>query len=252
MMTSPTRAAARRSTRAVLAATVLAATALALLPALPAATAGAQDVGYPPEESPYRDVIYRQELTLFGGFYRAGKDPEGVAPQSGPMGGVHYELRIGGPANVYGRLGLVRTERDVVDPASPPEQRDAGQRDVNLLLADVGLVLNLTGQKSWRGFVPHLNGGVGVVSDLVEADGGGFRLGTPFAIAFGAGVKWVSRGDLQLRVDVRDHLYQVRYPESYYVAPAPGVEPVRAAGEAQNVWKHNVALTVGASYLFFR
>ena len=250
MTTDPTRAPARRTTRAR-----LAGAALALLPALAAGTAGAagaQDVGHTPEQSPYRDVVFRQELTVFGGSYSAGTDPEGVAPRSGPMGGVHYELRIGGPANFYSRVGLVRTDRLVIDPASAPELRDQGDRGVNLLLADVGLVLNLTGQKSWRGLVPHLNGGVGIASDLAGADDGGFRLGTPFAIALGAGVKWVSQGNLQLRVDVRDHLYQIRYPESYYVAPAAGVDPVRAPGEAENVWKHNVALTVGASYLFFR
>lgn len=233
MMIHPTRAALALST-------------------LAAGAAGAQDIGHTPESSPYRDVVFRQELTVFAGSYAAGRDPVGVAPQGGPIGGVHYELRIGGPANFYGRVGLARTERNVVDPASAPELRALGTRDVNLLLADVGLVLNLTGQKSWRGLVPHLNGGVGIASDLAGADEGGFRLGTPFAIALGAGVKWVSQGNLQLRVDVRDHLYQIRYPESYYVAPAAGVAPVRAAGEAQNVWKHNVALTVGASYLFFR
>ena len=62
--------------------------------ALLASTAGAQ-VGYPPERSPYRDLEYRQELTLLTGYYAASADPAGVAPRSGPMLGLRYDVRVG-------------------------------------------------------------------------------------------------------------------------------------------------------------
>ena len=55
-------------------------------------------VGYPPAESPFRDLPFRQEATIVAGYFAAGKDPVGVAPQSGPLVGVRYEARIGGPA----------------------------------------------------------------------------------------------------------------------------------------------------------
>ena len=225
--------------------------AVALPVALPAA-AGAQDVGHRPEESPYRDIPFRQEATVFGGWYSAGKDPAGVAPRSGPMAGVRYEIRIGGPAQFYARAGLVRSERTILDPVNPPATRVIGEPKVDLVMADVGLSMNLTGQKSWHGFVPVVSGGLGVVSDLDEADVGGFRLGTPFAVSLGAGLRWLSGGNLQLRADVTDHLYQVKYPDSYFVAPSATPEPVLAPTDKQNVWKHNIALTLGASYLFFR
>ena len=79
-----------------------AAAAVALL----ASTAGAQ-VGYPPERSPYRDVEFRQELTLFSGYYAAGQDPAKVAPQSGPMLGLRYDVRVGGPASLTARVARV-------------------------------------------------------------------------------------------------------------------------------------------------
>ena len=46
--------------------------------------AGAQkvDVGYSPPKSPFRDLEYHQELTLFGGYFGAAKDPAGAAPKS--------------------------------------------------------------------------------------------------------------------------------------------------------------------------
>ena len=243
-----TRTAAPRPLAVAPRAAALALAAAVLVPAL----AGAQDVGYRPEESPYRDVPYRQEMTLFAGYYAAGKDPEGVAPRSGPMVGARYEIRIGGPAQFFARAGLVRTERRAINPLLPPPAQELGIRDVNLLLADVGVSLNVTGQKSWHGLMPVLAGGLGIASDLASRDEGGFRLGTPFAITVGGGVRWVGGGNLQLRVDLTDHVYQVKYPSTYYLIPAAGVPPVRASGEKQNVWKHNAALTVGASYLFFR
>ena len=228
--------------------------ALAALPlalALPAALA-AQDVGYTPEASPYRELVFRQEATVFGGWYAAGEDRVGVAPRSGPIAGLRYEVRIGGPASFYARTGLVRSERTVINPLNPAATRTVGDVSVNLLLADVGLSMNLTGQKSWHGLVPVLAGGLGIASDFEDADVGNYRFGTPFAVSVGAGVRWVPGGNLQLRVDLTDHLYQVKYTASYYSAPKGGGDPVLAPSEKQNAWKHNASLTVGGSYLFFR
>jgi hypothetical protein len=228
-----------------------AAAAAALLLAAPAAAA-AQDVGHRPEESPCREVPFRQEATVFGGWYAAASDPVGVAPRSGPIAGLRYEIRVGGPAQFYARAGVVRSERTIIDPINPVATRTVGETTLNLLLADVGLSMNLTGQKSWNGIVPVVSGGLGIASDLEDADVGGFRLGTPFAVSLGAGLRWVPGGNLQLRADVTDHLYQVKYPDTYFAAPSGGGAPVRGPTDKQNLWQHNVALTVGASYLFFR
>ena len=162
------------------------------------------------------------------------------------------DQRVGRPSPPSDAALRVRSERLVIDPLAPAAAREVGIRDVNLLLADVGVALSLTGQKSWRGLVPVVTGGVGIASDADEADAGGFRLGTPFALTFGGGVRWVSGGNLQLRVDLTDHLYQVKYPSTYYLTPVAGEEPVRGRAEKENVWKHNAALTIGLSYLFFR
>ena len=217
-----------------------------------ATPATAQDIGYTPEASPFRDLPYRQELTVFGGYYLAGRDPAGVAPQSGPMVGARYEIRIGGPAQFYARTAVAFTERDVLNPRLAEGARELGSESVTLGLADVGVSLNLTGQRSWRGIVPILSGGAGIVTDFASPDVGGFRLGTPFAITLGAGVRWTSGGNWQARADVTDYLYQVRYPPLYFQAPASGVAPVLPPTAKQSNWKHNAALTVGVSYLFFR
>lgn len=217
-----------------------------------AAPAAAQDVGYTPEASPFRDLPYRQELTFFGGYFLAARDPAGVAPTSGPMAGARYEIRIGGPAQFYARTAVAMSERDVVNPRLAPGARELGSESVTLGLADVGISLNLTGQRSWRGIVPVVSGGAGIATDFASPDVGGFRLGTPFAITLGAGVRWTSGGNWQVRADVTDYLYQVKYPPLYFQAPAPNVDPVLPPNSKQSVWKHNAALTLGVSYLFFR
>ena len=42
---------------------------VALLLALAPGASLAQDVGYPPARSPFRDLEYKQEVTLFGGWF---------------------------------------------------------------------------------------------------------------------------------------------------------------------------------------
>ena len=223
---------------------------LAALAVVPFASASAQ-VGYTPEKSPFRDLEFRQELTLIGGYFAASKDAARVAPQSGPMIGAHYEVHVGGPAYFTAELANVFSQRNIVDPTKAVAQRSLGTRNESLILSDVGLALNLTGQKSLHRLVPVLRGGIGVASDLKGADVGGYQFGTTFAFVFGAGLKYVPGGNLQLRADVTDYLYQIQYPSSYYLAPTSGGDPF-LTNQARSGYKHNAALTLGGSYLFFR
>ncbi|HEX5580987.1 MAG TPA: hypothetical protein VFX39_05365 [Gemmatimonadaceae bacterium] len=239
-----------RNTRPTLVLAALAASSVAL--ATGAAPARAQDVGHTPENSPYRDIPWRHQLTAFTGYYAASKDPAGVAPRSGPLGGVRYDVRVGGPAQFYARLTGVSSERMVLDPRAPVGERELGTKSLGLFLADVGLALNLTGQKSWNSLVPVLSGGVGVVTDFDNEDIGSYKLGTPFALSLGTGVRWVPGGRFQLRVDITDHLFQIRYPSTYFQSSATPPTPLLEQTQKDNVWKHNAALTIGASYLLGR
>ena len=223
--------------------------ALALLLLAASSPVLAQEVGHVPAESPYRDVAFKQEFTPFVGYYTAGGDPAGVAPRSGPLLGARYEIRIGGPAQFMARVGHVWSERRVINPELPVESRDLGMMTTSLYIADVGISLNLTGQKSWNGLVPVVTGGAGIVSDFKSADAGGFRFGTQFAISVGGGVRWVPQDSrLQLRVDLADYLYQITYPTSYLVE----TEEQPRVTRKQSAWTNNLALTAGVSYRFFR
>lgn len=210
-------------------------------------------VGHAPQRSPYIDLEYKQEATLFAGYYEAGTDMVGVAPQSGPMAGFRYDLRLGGPAYLTSKVAYVSSKRTVIDPRRPADQRVV-QDDASwpLYMADVGVSVNLTGPRSYRRLVPFVNGGIGIATDLKSgADVGAWRFGTPFALSLGGGVKWVPAGNLQARVDVSSQLYQIKYPNSYYVAASDGTS-VLQLNDSKNDWTSNIGISIGVSYLFFR
>jgi Outer membrane protein beta-barrel domain len=209
-------------------------------------------VGHPPDQSPYHDVPYKQELTVFGGWFGGNAGNASVGPRAGAMAGVRYSIRLGGPVEFAGRFARVSSTRTVIDPTKGADLRTIGDVSVPLYLADVGLDINLTGQKSWHGLVPVAGFGIGVASDAgANRDVGGFKVGTPFALTFGGGLRYVTQGNWSVRAEVADYLFQLSYPSSYTVAPAAG-EPVLPANAATNQWTHNAALTLGVSYLFSR
>ncbi|MDQ6768430.1 MAG: hypothetical protein M3Z54_00385 [Gemmatimonadota bacterium] len=222
----------------------------ALALAFVATTARAQ-VGHLPENSPFRDLETSQELTLFGGRFMAGLDPVGVAPRSGPVYGLRYEIHVGGPALLMARWAHVNSERFPIDPTKSGAAAQLGRRSVSLNLYDVSLVINLTGEKSFHHIVPvvSLGAGIGSCSCTVQPDP--YTFGTPFAFSFGGGLRYVPGGRFQLRADWGDYLYQIKYPDAYYLKPTTGTA---AAGstQARSFWKNNRSLTLGASLLFFR
>src|SRR5438445_14408 len=134
------------------------------------------------------------------GHFAARKDPAGVAPQSGALTGVHYEWRAGGPAHITAELARVQSSRRLIDPLKIGSARELGTVDRPLYALDMGLGMALTGARSWHRIVPELKGGAGIVSDFRTApDSGGFKFGTRFALSWGAGIRWVPGGRLQVR-----------------------------------------------------
>jgi hypothetical protein len=208
-------------------------------------------VGHEPAQSPFVDLRYRSSLTPFAGYFSAADDPAGVAPQSAPLFGVRYDIYLGGPASFTARVASATTERTVIDPARPASRRVLGVEQRPLTLADVGFSFALTGQKSWHGLVPLINTGVGLATNFSGADPGGFNLGTRFALTYGAGLRIIPSGRLAFRVDAGRYAYQIRYPDRYF-QPAIDSTQVLPTARSKSKWLNNAAVTLGASYQFFR
>ena len=217
---------------------------------LAAAPAAAQ-VGHLPQESPFEDIEFRQGIDVFAGWWRAGKDPAGVAPQSGPMLGVRYDLLLGGPAYLTTRLGTIASERTVLDPARPAGDRVIGTEKRPMTFFDLGITTALTGQKTWHQLQPLLHVGAGGITNFKGEDLGGFKVGTSFAFAYGAGVKWVPGGRLAYRADVGGQLYRVRYPDRYFTEGLDGTS-VLPADDGRSSWINNLTVTFGVTYQFRR
>ena len=222
------------------------------------ATRGEAQVGYEPQRSPFRDLRETQELTLFTGYYRAKKDPARIVPHSGPMAGALYQWRPGGPANLNVTLGRVSSERRVLDPEQPATCAAGTDCKLNgvyrwpLYFADAGLALALTGARSFYRLVPEVRAGMGVVTDFhTQPDIGDFAFGTRFAFTWGAGIRWVPGGRYQLRADITNHLYSVRYPASYYLS-APDNSTIFTTRQSRSAWLNNPGFSIGVSYLFSR
>lgn len=209
-------------------------------------------VGHTPQTSPFRDLQHRQELSWSGGYYRAATEPVGVGPHSGPMLGVHWEYRMGGPAYLTANMAGVLSKRDVIDPVQAAAERFVGTKDFPLLLSDVGFALNLTGFKSWHGMVPSIGAGVGVAAGLDGgADVGGFRVGTPFLLAFRTGIKFAPQGKWQGRIEAANFLYRIRYPNSYFLKTGAD-DPVLPVDASRTRWTRNLGLTLGLTYAYGR
>ena len=214
--------------------------------------AGAQ-VGTVPAKSPFVDIEVRHEITPFFGYFSAKKDPGKVAPQSAPLAGLSYEWRASGPVHIGLNLLAINSQRTQLDPSKSLAARVVGTKSEPLYAAEGFFSVALTGERSWHDLIPMAGLGLGIISNLKGADVGGFRFGTRFALPWGAGVRWIpGGGPFQLRADIKDWMYTIKYPQAYYTSSTTGEDPILAGGTATSRWTNNFALTVGASYTFKR
>jgi hypothetical protein len=211
----------------------------------------AAQVGSEPEKSPYQDFTYRQDFSVFGGYFSGNTGAAGVGPQSSPIIGVRYGLHIGGPAELSVRLARASSSRNVLDPKKIGAARNLGTESDPIWIGDIGVNLALTGQKSFHHLVPSFGLGIGVAKSRTSPDIGTYSFGTGFAIHFGGGFKYVTHGPWGARVDVTDYIWQLSYPSSYFLPPTGGTA-VLLPIQGQNEWKQNATITFGISYIFSR
>jgi hypothetical protein len=211
----------------------------------------AQQVGYSPEQSPYRDLVWSQHLTLYGGYYAAHADAVGAAPGSAPMLGLRYELDIAGPAQFFVRAARVSSKRNAFDPTLPQSGRSLGEASAPLLLADAGFSFNLTGRKSWHSIVPVFGFGLGIASSTKQVPNDPYKLGTQFAFSTQLGIRVVPNRHYELRFMVDNMFYQNHFPASYYAKSADTTSVVPSS-VSKSSYLANTALTAGISIPLFK
>jgi hypothetical protein len=211
----------------------------------------AQQIGYPPDQSPYRDLDWSQHFTVYGGYYHAHKDRVGAAPQSAPIIGVRYEVDIAGPAQFFVRAARVSSKRNAFDVTQPAATKSLGEVSAPLYLADVGFSFNLTGRKSWHSIVPVIGLGIGVASASKAVARDPYRFGTQFSFSGEAGVRIVPSHRYEIRLMLDNTFYQNHYPNSYYATASDG-SAVLPLGVSKSAYFSNTAFTAGLSLPIFR
>jgi hypothetical protein len=207
-------------------------------------------VGHDPESSPYEDLEYRQGFTPYGGYSFARNGPAGVTPQDASIAGLRYEVYLGGPVSLTSDLSAMFSNRTVIDPTKPLASRVVGTETAPVYGLDLGLALGLTGRKSWHHLAPQVRSAIGILASNGKEDAGGYKFGTPFAISFGAGLKFVTGGRLQLRADVGERLFKQKNPDSYYSVASDNTAVL--TDTPRSYWTGHGLLTLGVSFLFDR
>jgi hypothetical protein len=226
------------------------ATVVAVLIAGTAPSLQAQ-VGHMPGESPYRDVHFGQTVSASAGWLAMKRDPAGVSPDAGAFGQLRYDVAIGGPAIMFARYSLAPSQRNLLLPAVPVEQRILRTPGTVMHIIEGGLDIALTGKKSWHGLVPTIGGGAGIVSDFAAADTGSYQFGVKFSLSYGLGVRYMLSNGMQMRLEANNFLWQYDYPDRYFVAASDG-SAILVDSDKRSAWRGNWGLSAGLALPIFR
>ena len=200
--------------------------ALLLLLAIPAAPAVAQ-VGHEPGKSPYRDILYSNNLTAFVSYFDGSGGTLGVGVHDGWMYGIRYQLR----ANRFISFGLGVSygpdlERNVIDPFAEGDARITGPVQIQVWLPEALLQFNFTANKTWHHIAPYAGIGLGAGFSSTAPNDTLYRSSVRFIFTPYAGTRIYVTNAVALRLEARMPLYKISYPHQYY----DGFEPIIGTG----------------------
>lgn len=226
-------------------------TIAAALTVMCASTGGAAgQVGNPPDRSPFRDIVRSQTVSGTVGYLNGSRGRAGVGPSDGLSLGVRWELRLSGPTDLAISLAWTGTDRFVVDPTKPEDERTTGPVGQSVVLLDAGFLFLLTGEKTWRRMAPYLGVSLGLAfAEGTPQDTSGYEFGTRFTLQPSFGVRYYVGSSAYLRLEARDVLWQLRYPLSYFEQDV-GIPPVLPIGTGETQWTHHLLLTAAVGIAF--
>jgi hypothetical protein len=196
----------------------------------------------------------RQSLTLSGGRFGGNTAAAGVGWRAGSLAAARLDTRLAGPLDFYVSFGFAGSSRYKINTEQDTLTRKTGPFKRTLFFADLGLVLNLTGAKTWHGFAPYLGFGAGwVLPNGAETDTGGYNAGSHFTLVPAAGTRVFFTRSLAARLEVRDYYFRYVWPLRYFFPldrNNNALPPVLSSDLKDRQWRHNIALTLGLVYGF--
>jgi hypothetical protein len=184
-----------------------------------ARSAGAQ-VGHEPGHSPYHDIHKGHTITATFGHIAGSGGRFGIAPHSGNSYGIRYDIRAGSAVQMGLGFSRATLQRLIVDPFVTLATRTTGPVDQTVSFAEVNILLNLTGGKSWHRLAPFLGGSLGLAFPSgTPADTSGFEFGHRFFLAPNIGTRIFITDRLHLRAEARATFWKIKYPASFQQEP---------------------------------
>lgn len=209
-------------------------------------------VGYPPANSPYRDIPRARGPVFAVGYLPGVEGRADVGITNITTVGARYDVPLGSVMRISFGLFYAMGERFVVDPTQDTATRKSGPEPDGFLLADGEVHLLITGAKTWHRIAPYLVGGAGFLAGGGEpaADSSDYRLSTSFVFDGGAGVRWYPTRRISVQLDTRVFLLKLRYPAQFFdpSVPPDGVPPVLTRGAEE--WTRQPWFRVGIGWTF--
>ncbi len=197
--------------------------------------------------SPYQDFNQLHAFQLDVGYFSGNTGDAGVGPQGAPIANLSYGRHIGGAMFAFGTVGYTSSKRTLIDPDLPKDQQNKGLVSDPLVFANLGLLLAVTGEKTWRGMVPFVGFTLGAAYSSEKPDAGGYVFGTKFFFGLGAGLRYRLKRPWVLNISAWDYLWQLQYPTSYFKTGPNSVLPINAPDKQ---FTNNGVFTLGLTYVW--
>jgi hypothetical protein len=211
-------------------------------------------VGHPTGSSPYTPLQAKRVLSLGVGYLAGQAGTAGVGPTDGPLAAARFNLNLTGPIDIDVNASVANLNRGIINPNSAPADSILETVKQTVTMLDAGIILLLTGQKTWNRMVPYLGLSLGVAfgGSVPEDTLSGFTFKTQFQIAPSLGVRWYPSDRLMFRLDFRDVIWRLSYPPSFFERPAddPTSPPVLNPNTQNNTdWTHHPTLVFTIGYV---
>ena len=217
---------------------------------------GVAQVGHDPAHSPYQDIILRPSPIFFFGHLSADHGRAGVGLSNARTFGARYEIPAGRSLLFQFTAAYLEGDRFVIDPradSTSPERR-TGPVPAAIAITDVGILLRLTGGKTWRGIAPYAGVGIGLAYDVRsgrDTTRSDYRFGTKFVLSGATGVRWYPARRLMVDADLRAQFWRLRYPLSFHDASlAPDHSRVIPLSQPLTDWTLHPWISLGIGWIF--
>lgn len=219
---------------------------LAVLFLLASAAPLAAQVGYPPDDSPYRDIPKGKSLTVLAGHIAGDGGIIGVGPHDGMAYGARFGLGVSGPLEFAFAVQYADLQGRLVTRDLTGKLVVGANTSTPILTFETSFQFTFTGSKTWHGLAPYVGAGLGYARRTGAVAG-------PDAFDFGGRIYWVPIVGTRLfvsprtfiRAEARSASWKLAYPAAYFETTNGILDATTSDKRLSNTW-----FQVGVGYSF--